>query len=416
MKTTTLPLLIATSLAVASSGLAQSSPPPQRRAQRPHQNHTPPAQQRPADPARPQFGDPLPNLTAAQLAAFYDGKDDFAQAETPEGGLGPIFNRSSCLACHSQPIIGGSSAVNVTRFGLNVNGVFDPLADLGGSLLQDNSILGHGIEQIPADANVIAHRQSTPLFGLGLIEAIPDDVIFKGIKNGSVDGVKGKASVVQDVATGKAKVGRFGWKAQQANLLSFAADAYVNEMGVTNRFFPTENAPNGDTKLLAQLDSIADPEDVIDPTTGKADIDRAADFMRLLAPPPRGPVTASANAGAALFQQVNCAACHTPQMMTGPSPISAINQKPVPLYSDLLLHDMGTLGDGIAQGTAGVKEMKTPPLWGLRASAPYLHDGRAATVDAAIQAHDGEGKAAKDRYLKLTPQQRQQLTDFLMSL
>ena len=153
-----------------------------------------------------------------------------------------------------------------------------------------------------------------------------------------------------------------------------------------------------------------------DPTTGKADIDRAADFMRLLGPPPRGPLTASVNAGAALFQQINCATCHTPQMMTGPSAIGALNLKPVMLYSDLLLHDMGSLGDGIAQGAAGINEMKTAPLWGLRASAPYLHDGRAPNVDVAIKAHDGEGKGARDRYLKLTQQQKQQLTDFLLSL
>lgn len=415
MKTSNLPLILAASLAVAGSGHSQTQPAPKQRPQRPHQQHTqPPFRQ--TDPANPRYGDSLPGLTPVQLAAFYDGKDDFVQRETPEGGLGPIFNRDSCVACHSHPAVGGGSAVNVTRFGMTVNGVFDPLADLGGSLLQDNSILGHGIELIPLDANVIAHRQSTPLFGLGLIEAIPDDAIIKGIKNGSVDGVKGRAAMVQDVATGRTRVGRFGWKAQQAHLLSFAGDAYVNEMGVTNRLFPTENAPNGDVQRLAQLDAVADPEDVADPTTGKADIDRAADFMRLLGPPPRGPLTASVSAGAALFQQINCTTCHTPQMMTGPSAIGALNLKPVMLYSDLLLHDMGSLGDGIAQGAAGINEMKTAPLWGLRASAPYLHDGRAPNVDVAIKAHDGEGKGARDRYLKLTQQQKQQLTDFLLSL
>ena len=414
MKTLNLTLVLAAAVAASGSAHAQQ-PARMKRAQRPHQQHTPPPFQQ-ADPANQHYGDPLPGLTPQQLAAFFDGKDDFVQRETPEGGLGPIFNRDSCVACHSHPAVGGSSLVNVTRFGLFENGVFDPLADLGGSLLQDNSILGHGIELIPRDANVIAHRQSTPLYGLGLIEAIPDDAIAKGVKNGSVDGVKGKVAMIKDVVSGKQRVGRFGWKAQQATVLAFAGDAYLNEMGVTNRFFSTENAPNGDTQLLAKLDTVADPEDVVNPATGKADIDRAADFMRLLGPPPRGPVSASANAGSVVFQQINCTTCHTPQMVTGPNTIAALNLKPVALYSDLLLHDMGSLGDGIAQGAAGVTEMKTAPLWGLRASAPYLHDGRAPNVDAAIKAHDGEGKGARDRYLKLNAQQKQQLTDFLLSL
>ena len=407
--------------AISTSGEASAQPAPpatmpaKAPARRPHDQHTkPPFQQTNPQTVRP--GDPLPGLTPDQLAAFMDGKDDFTQRETPEGGLGPIFNRDSCVACHSQPAIGGSSNINVTRFGKSLNGVFDPLEALGGSLLQDNSILGHGIELIPTEANIVTFRQSTPLFGLGLIEAIPDATILNNIKKVKVDGIQGRASIVQDVSSGQTRIGRFGWKAQQAVLLSFAADAYVNEMGVTSRFFPTENAPNGNTTLLAQLDKVADPEDVINPATGNADIDRAADFMRLLAPPPRGPITASVSVGAALFNQVGCVNCHTPQMTTGKSPVEALNLKPVNLYSDLLLHDMGTLGDGIAQGTAGVREMKTAPLWGLRGSAPYLHNGRALTVDEAIKAHDGEAKITRDRYVQFTPQQKQQLLDFLMSL
>ena len=160
MKTLNLTLVLAAAVAASGSAHAQQ-PAPMKRAQRPHQQHTPPPFQQ-ADPANQHYGDPLPGLTPQQLAAFFDGKDDFVQRETPEGGLGPIFNRDSCVACHSHPAVGGSSLVNVTRFGLFENGVFDPLADLGGSLLQDNSILGHGIELIPRDANVIAHRQARP--------------------------------------------------------------------------------------------------------------------------------------------------------------------------------------------------------------------------------------------------------------
>ncbi len=364
----------------------------------------------------PQFGDALPGLTKAQMAAFLDGKDDFESPENEAGGLGPIFNRNSCVTCHSAPATGGAGPINVTRFGRTTNGVFDPLASLGGSLQQEMEINSVLHEVVPPEANVVAHRNSTPLFGLGLIEAIPDDEILRNVKRTPLDGAIGKVSKVADAATGKTLIGRFGWKAQQATLLSFAGDAYLNEMGITSRLFPVENAPNGNQQLLAQYDTVVDPEDVVDPATGRGDIDRVADFMRYLGAPPRLPLTSSAAMGRNVFQNTGCAVCHVPLMMTGPNKILALDRQEVWLFSDLLLHDMGTLGDGIAQGTADVRDIKTAPLWGLRASAPYLHDGRAATIDEAIKAHDGEGKVAKDRYLKLTKQQVQQLIDFLNSI
>lgn len=364
----------------------------------------------------PQFGDALPGLTSEQLAYFGAGMDEFENVETVAGGLGPVFNNVSCVACHNAGGTGGGSAILVTRFGQAANGVFDPLTALGGSLLQDNAINAAALETVPAQANVIAHRQSTPLFGAGLIEAIADADIQRNVLKVPLDGIKGRAAMVTDVATGQQRVGRFGWKAQQATLLSFAGDAYLNEMGITSRLFPLENAPNGDAAKLAAWDTVLDPEDEVDPATGRGDIDAAADFMRFLAPPPPLPLTASASAGKTIFQQINCAACHTPMMTTAPNSISALNRKPVALYSDLLLHDMGALGDGITQGPAGPTEMRTPPLWGLRASAPYLHDGRAPTIEAAIMAHDGEAKTSRDRYSRLSKTQRQQLLDFLKSI
>jgi CxxC motif-containing protein (DUF1111 family) len=228
--------------------------------------------------------------------------------------------------------------------------------------------------------------------------------------------VRGHVSLVKDVTTGTERVGRFGWKAQQATLLAFSADAYVNEMGITNRFFPVENAPNGDLARLARADQILDPEDEANPATNKSDVDRAASFMRLLAPPPRGPVNATVTAGEGVFATINCTACHTPSLQTGPSSVTALANKSVPLYSDLLLHDMGSLGDGIAQGNAAPREMRTAPLWGLSARREYLHDGRATTLDAAIRAHDGEAAQVRDRYTRLTATQRTQLIAFLNSL
>jgi CxxC motif-containing protein (DUF1111 family) len=229
-------------------------------------------------------------------------------------------------------------------------------------------------------------------------------------------GIGGKVSVVRDVVSGQNRVGRFGWKAQQATLLAFAGDAYLNEMGITNRFFPVENAPNGNTALLARFDRVPGLEDPTDPADGKADVDRLADFMRLLAPPTRLALNASAQAGERLFATLDCAACHTPTMTTGRHPIAALSLKPVALYSDLLLHDMGTLGDGIVQGTAGAREMRTAPLWGLRSRPVWLHDGRATTIETAIRAHDGEAAASRDKFIRLTEPERRQLLDFLNTL
>lgn len=404
-----------TSLAVIAGGFAVAQTATKHSPDR--TNHPPRPDER-VPPPQPlgRFGDPLPGLTSDQTASFVAGKAQFQEEDGIENGLGPVYNNVSCVACHSSPAIGGASPILETRFGKMTNGHFDPLASGGGSLLQQAAINPACQESIPADANVVAGRKTTQLFGLGLIEAIPDATILANIHRNPVDGITGKAAMILDVATNQQRVGRFGWKDQQATVLAFSGDAYVNEMGITNRLFPTENAPNGNPALLAQYDTIADPEDTSDPVNGKADIDRFADFMRFLAPPPPLPATSVTAQGRALFQQINCTGCHVPSMSTGPNPINALNWKSVPLYSDLLLHDMGTLGDGIAQGAAAPAEMRTAPLWGLRARPPYLHDGRAATLDAAIRLHDGEAAIVRDRYVHLSQQQRDVILAFLNSL
>ncbi len=405
-------LVAAASLVVADD----ARPHPDRSAQQPALRPRPVL--RPSipkvNPAKPLLGDPLAGLTSEQLQLFAEGKADFEKTEDVEGGLGPIFNESSCVACHGSGAIGGGSARNVTRFGLTKHGKFDALESLGGSLLQDQAILPTATEIVPPEANTIVHRNSTPLFGLGLIDAIPDEVILRNVRKQPIDGVKGKAVVTTDIVSGKSRVGRFGWKAQQTSVLAFAADAYANEMGVTNRFFPTENAPNGDAAKLAKSDFVLDPEDA--PATGLADFEKVANFMKFLAPPPGMKLTPTAAAGQQLFTVAGCAVCHVPSMTTAPSKEPAFDRKEVRLYSDLLLHDMGSLGDGIVQSPAGAREMRTSPLWGLRYSAPYLHDGRATTVEAAILAHDGEAKVSRERYLKLTPAQKKQLSEFLLSI
>jgi CxxC motif-containing protein (DUF1111 family) len=373
-------------------------------------------QKPPPHPPGTEFGDPLPGLNAAQLADFDTGQDAFEEVDTPDSGLGPIFNNVSCVACHSVPETGGGSTILETRFGRTVNGHFDPLTSKGGSLLQQNAIDPAVQEVIPPEANVIAQRQTTPLFGLGLMEAISDFTIVSNSLGHKPDGVTGRVAIVQDVATGQTRVGRFGWKAQVATILSFAGDAYVNEVGITNRLFPQENAPNGNVALLMQYDKVPDPEDTTDPATGKADIDLFTDFMRFLAPPPQLAFTSAANSGEGLFAQIGCATCHQPSMTTAPNKIAALDRQEVRLYSDLLLHDMGSLGDGIAQGPAGTTEMRTAPLWGLRVRTTLLHDGRAPTIDKAIRFHDGEGAVARDRYVRMSPTLQSQLIEFLKSI
>jgi CxxC motif-containing protein (DUF1111 family) len=288
-------------------------------------------------------------LNAAQNADFAAGKLEFLHVETPEGGLGPIFNDVSCVACHFQGGVGGGSRTFVTRFGRVTNGVFDPLVELGGPLLQKQAIAPAFLETIPAAANVVARRITTPVFGAGLIEAIPDAAIQARAALVKPDGVKGRAALVTDVVSKAVRVGRFGWKAQVATLQMFSADAYLNEMGVTGRFFPVENAPNGNLALLATADKVLDPEDALAAGTTKSDSDLSADFMRLLAPVPALAGAAPGTAGATVFREVGCAVCHVPSYTTGPNPIAALANKSVGLYSDLLLHDMGKLGDGIAQ-------------------------------------------------------------------
>jgi CxxC motif-containing protein (DUF1111 family) len=365
------------------------------------------------------LGGPLQGLTPGQLTDWQSGKTQFETSMVPTNGLGPIFNGNSCVACHSGPAVGGSSPINTTRFGRTSGTNFDPLISLGGSLLQSKALAAFGVEIIPSEANTVAERNTQPLFGLGLIEAIPASTILTGVRTMPDNGVLGRAAMVVDPVTGQTVVGRFGWKAQQPTLLAFAADAFVNEIGITNRIYNVENAPNGNQTLLKEMEpkNVPTPNDQTNPSTGKAGIDRLADFMRWTAPPPPPAANATTLTGGKLFTQIGCAACHTPSMSTGINAQNpAFNNKTVGLYSDLLLHKMGSLADGIAQGNALPSEMRTAPLWGLSASAPYLHDGRAKTVDDAIRGHSGEGEFSVTQYLNLTNAQRQQLLAFLNSL
>lgn len=363
-----------------------------------------------------RFGAPLLGLSADQTVSFQNGLDEFENAETVDSGLGPTYNNVSCGACHSLGGTGGAGTTKVTRYARLRNGAYDPMAEFGGPILHAFATDPRAKELLPPEATIVAHRITTPLFGAGLIEAIDDETIRLNAARPQPDGVHGVVSIVDDVSTGKTRIGRFGWKAQHATLLSFAGDAYRNEMGITNRLFPTEHAPNGDLALLKILNPHPHIEDESDPATHKSDIDRAADFIRFLAPPAATPMSESALAGAKVFSQIRCTSCHMSEMFTSPSAVSPLGNQRVALYSDLLLHDMGALGDGIQQGNAGQQAMRTAPLWGLGVRQHYLHDGRTTSLDKAIDAHDGEARAARDRWEALSHAERRQLLEFLKAL
>ncbi len=367
-------------------------------------------------PVRP--GDPLPGLTAAEFELFRLGLDDFLEVETAEEGLGPAFNGTSCAGCHNSPGIGGIAPVaEVRAAGRGPGGAFVPLDPSGETLFHLFSIPNHACQpQIPADAAVIARRVPIPLFGAGLIEAIPDAAILALADPDDLnrDGISGRAAMVRDLATGQMRVGRFGWKAQHASLLAFGADAYRNEMGITNDLFPTELAVGVDAARMRLCDPIPDPEDIREPATRRRGIDNFESFMKLLAPLPRD-VSANTALGENLFHAIGCASCHTPALSTGPSSNPLFDRKVVELFSDLLLHDVGT-GDGIAQGAAAPHEIRTPALWGLRFRRPLLHDGSAATIADAIRRHAGEALESARRAGQLSAVEFEALLAFLRSL
>jgi CxxC motif-containing protein (DUF1111 family) len=365
------------------------------------------------------LGGPHPGLTPEELERFELGQEDFQEIETVEDGLGPVFNEAGCVVCHDAPI-GGTTGRLETRFGKWDNGRFDALARLGGSLMQDQSIgkvktsrgrFTFEAERVPRRANQTALRLTQPLFGLGLVDAIPDEAFIALARSQArnTPSTRGTAHIVTEVATGGPRVGRFGWKAQVPTLFEFSGDAYLNEMGITNPGFPIENAPQGDKDALKfnPLPTLNDDGEGVILFT---------DFMTFLGPPPRGRRTDQTDKGSRIFANIGCANCHTPTLVSGNSPVEALSNKRFQPFSDFLLHDMGSLGDGIVQGKAGPREMRTAPLWGLNARPLFLHDGRARSAEAAILAHRGQGESARNRFARLDFRDRQALMAFLRSL
>ncbi len=364
-------------------------------------------------------GAPLAGITPVEFEEFRLGLDDFMEVEATEEGLGPAFNGTSCAVCHNVPAVGGAGLISELRAGRrNAKGEFETLDSTGETLFHLFSVPGHGCQPVvPDDATVFARRVPIPLFGAGLVEAIPDETLraLEDPNDRDRDGVSGRAALVTDVASGERRVGRFGWKAQHATLLTFGADAYRNEMGITNDVFPEEVAYGVSAAQMRLCDRFPDPEDVRDPMTRRRGIDNFASFMRLLAPVARGAVDDEVRAGEQVFTAIGCTTCHVPALQTGPSANPVFHRKVVPLFSDLLLHDVGT-GDGIRQGVAEPGEIRTPALWGLRLRRPLLHDGSAGTAEDAVRRHGGEAALARRGFERLADADRAALLAFLRSL
>jgi len=373
-------------------------------------------------PIQPRLGEPLADLSTEQLERFQAGKAAFTRMITAEEGLGPVHNLTGCGVCHSNPL-GGSGTITIIMFGRRGANGYDPLYELGGPRFHGESISPQCRETIPRQADVIAPRITSSMLGAGLMEAVPDVAILARAGDPKTD-VHGRAHWVRPLegSEGNAlRVGRFGWKGHHATILSFNATAARDELGLTNRLIPEEHAPNGDKSLARLCDEVADPEDVPD-AEGFHFIDRVTDFARFLAPPPQTPQAGMR--GEVIFHEIGCGDCHVAEFQTADDPgiEPVLRNRMIRPYTDYLLHDMGSLGDGVVQGDAKEHEIRTAPLWGFRIRFPVMHDGRVsgATLEEratrAIMAHAGEAAAAVARFEALTHEEKGLLVRFLDSL
>jgi CxxC motif-containing protein (DUF1111 family) len=442
----------------------------------------------PVDPGvrggSPGAGGPLPGLRADELAFFNDGLTRFVTVESVSGGgnngLGARFNSNSCLSCHEQPSVGGSSpasnpliavatlngAKNTVPWFISAHGpirearfkrspegaqdgsvhdlfVITGRSDAGKCNIAQPDFLpaGDPLSGRGGNPNII-FRIPTPVFGAGLIEAIPDSAILANVaadtQRKKLLGVLGhpNAHLGGNVnrSANDGTITRFGWKAQNKSLLMFAGEAYNVEMGVSSQLFPQErdetpgcvlNATPEDT---ANFTTPAEPQPTQSHPAVLSDIEAFAAFMRLLAPPTPAPDTPSIKRGRDAFSSVGCALCHTPSLTTGRAiasgsstvPSAALSNQPVNLWSDLLVHHMGVaLADGITQGSAGPDEFRTAPLWGVGQRPFLLHDGRTSDLVKAIAAHKSRGSEANgviERFDRLPREQQQDIVNFLRAL
>jgi len=368
------------------------------------------------------FDTPVEGLSAAELAAFVRGDGEFGRAFSPVDGLGPIFNNVSCASCHSGDGRGVLSN-SLTRFSIGA----DPALALGGPQIQDKAIAGAEAEQLPPGVHT-SLRLPPPVFGAGLIEAIPEAAILANVDSldADGDGVSGRPNWVTapdfvpatEPGGGPGlRVGRFSRKAQVSAILHQPTAAYHQDMGLTSPFLPVENTNPLASRATEISDRVGDPE------LPAATVRAVVGYLRMLAPPAPGADTPQRLRGQVVFDSIRCSSCHVASFVAGPSPLPALTGRPVVLYSDLLLHDMGPgLADNRPDGSASGSEWRTAPLWGLRLVPQFLngqtlllHDGRAHSLEEALLAHGGEAQGARDRFAALNAADRAALLDFLGS-
>jgi len=415
-------LLAATAIGVA--GLAQQGP-----TEAPAGFDTPTLAQNPGSKSVSNGIAEPPGDTFARDQAVYEEIEDVTT------GLGPVYNGRACAECHQNPVSGGASQFTEIRAGhKDANGNFVnptvPINDgantiTGRSIIDDRAVVPEAQEHVPATETIRALRAALNTLGDGFVEAIDDKTLLAiaeeqpETSEGRIHGEAIQVPVFE--APGQTRVGRFGWKDQHGSVLSFAADAYVNEMGVTNRLRPK------DTTTIGKITK--DPEDTPD-NLGLAAIDHFAEFIRGTKVPPRDAVlaaTPAAQAGQALFAKIGCVTCHVSSFVTAPvgtvinggafTVPDALGNKIIHPYSDFLLHDIET-GDGIVQvgpqDTAN--KLRTSALWGLRMRPRFMHDLRSLSLEDAIRRHKGEAEQVRGRFLDLSPEQKQQIFTFLNSL
>ncbi|MCU0865341.1 MAG: hypothetical protein MUC36_16280 [Planctomycetes bacterium] len=341
-------------------------------------------------------------LQAAEDPAVTRGRELFDRSFHRADGLGtPEMNGDSCRACHSDPVLGGAGALelNVTRFGRDNNGL-GPFVELPGgqglSKLRPPHVTYR--EEAPMQADCFEQRQPPSLLGIGLIDSIPAAAIVANEDPNDLDGDGIRGVARRLTVQGVIEIGRFGWKAQIPTLHDFSHDALVQELGLTT-------PDDGRGFAIA-----SDGDDIADPELNAVQVGNLTAFMASLPAPARaGSTDPMVALGQQVFTEIGCAKCHVPtlQGLGGP----------VPLFSDLLLHNVMAPGyRGMAEPGAGAGMFRTPPLWGIRDTAPYMHDGRAETLTAAILAHDGEAVAVRTNF-QLRPQaDRDALLRFLGDL
>ena len=373
-------------------------------------------------PEGDDFETPFDELSFDLNRTFALGDEAFEKVFTVEEGLGPIFNNTGCESCHPAD---GRGTPNQAFFRFSIGN--DLAIDIGGAQHQDRSIPGVPLEVLPEGVDK-SRRLPPPVFGMGLIEAIPVETILSYADEADADGdgISGRPNWVTapdyvpstEVGGGPGQqLGRFSRKAQVSSLIQQVSEAYQQDIGITSDFISVENSH-------PQAGGFAVGDTVPDPEIPASTVLEAVVYVRLLSPPKRGEMTSEVKEGEQIFEEIGCAACHVPTMRTGPHFINALDRVNAHIYSDLLLHDMGDeLADNRPDGTATGTEWRTAPLWGTRLVADFtggtpffLHDGRATTLREAIRPHGGEAQESKEAFFKLSEADQQALIAFLESL